>query len=79
MVSKRKSKLRERRFIEKMSSLKFIFTAWACGLLTYIVVAGKADFVQLGTVLASAPLAYCITNVQQKKLYAQLESEENDL
>ena len=72
-------KKRERTFIEKWSSCKWLITVWACGLLTYIVVAGKTDFVQLGTVLASAPLAYCITNVQQKKIYAQLEGEENDL
>lgn len=55
-------------FLEKLKSLKFWFTTWATGLLTYIVIANRVEFLQVAIMLAAAPLGYCITNVVQKKI-----------
>lgn len=66
--------MQSRRFRDKLKSCKFLVTIWAMGLITYIVVAGLTDFLQLCTVLAAAPLAYTAANVYQKKIYSQ----END-
>lgn len=41
---------------------------WAVGLITYIVVAGKVDFLTLATLLATIPLAYLPVNAYQKKI-----------
>ena len=53
---------------KKICSLKFWFTLWATGLLTFIVIANKVEFLQVAIMLAAAPLGYCITNVWQKKI-----------
>lgn len=67
-----KKKLRH----SKWKSTKLWFTLWATAILTFIVVANRPDFVQLGMVLAAAPLAYCYCNVRQKELYNKKEEEE---
>ena len=56
---------------KKLKSTKFWVTLWATALLTYIVVANRVDFSQLGMVLATAPMAYCYCNVKQKELYSK--------
>lgn len=52
----------------KLKSVKTWVVIWAIGLITYIVIAGKADFIQLATLLATIPLAYIPSNVWQKKI-----------
>ena len=52
----------------KLKSVKTWIVIWALGLITYIVIAGKAEFLQLATLLATVPLAYIPSNVWQKKI-----------
>lgn len=52
----------------KLKSVKTWVVLWALGLITYIVVFGKVDFLQLAILLATIPLAYIPTNVYQKKI-----------
>jgi len=52
----------------KLKSVKTWIAFWSLGLITYIVVAGKADFLQLAILLATIPLAYIPSNVAQKKI-----------
>lgn len=52
----------------KLKSVKTWIVIWSLGLITYIVVAGKADFLQLAILLATIPLAYIPSNVVQKKI-----------
>lgn len=52
----------------KLKSVKTWVVLWALGLITYIVVSGKVDFLQLAILLATIPLAYIPTNVYQKKI-----------
>ena len=60
--------MKESSFWRKFKSLKAIFTLWATGLLTYIVIANRVEFLQVAIMLAAAPLGYCLTNVWQKKI-----------
>jgi len=52
----------------KLKSVKTWVVAWALGLITYIVVKDKVDFIQLAVLLATIPLAYIPSNVYQKKI-----------
>lgn len=52
----------------KLKSVKTWIVLWALGLITYIVVSGKVDFLQLAILLATIPLAYIPSNVYQKKI-----------
>jgi hypothetical protein len=52
----------------KFKSVKTWIVIWSLGLITYIVIAGKAEFLQLATLLATIPLAYIPSNVLQKKI-----------
>ena len=52
----------------KLKSVKTWIVVWAVGLITYIVVAGKVDFLTLATLLATIPLAYLPVNAYQKKI-----------
>lgn len=52
----------------KLKSVKTWVVLWALGLITYIVVSGKVDFIQLAILLATIPLAYIPSNVYQKKI-----------
>lgn len=54
--------------VNKLKSVKNIIVAWALGLITYIVISGKTDFLQLSILLATIPLAYIPSNVYQKKI-----------
>lgn len=51
---------------KKLGSRKLWLTLWCCAMVTYIVVADKADFTGLATVLSAAPLVYCGVNVYDK-------------
>ena len=57
----------------KLKSVKNIIVAWALGLITYIVIRDKTDFLQLAVLLATIPLAYIPTNVYQKKIEKERE------
>lgn len=61
---------------KKWKSTKFWFTLWATGLLTFIVLANRMEFAQLGMVLAAAPMAYCYCNVKQKELFSNRIGED---
>ena len=52
----------------KLKSVKTWVVVWALGLITYIVIADKVDFIQLAVLLATIPLAYVPVNVWQKKI-----------
>lgn len=52
----------------KFKSVKTWIVIWTLGLITYIVVSGKNDFLQLAILLATIPLAYIPSNVVQKKI-----------
>lgn len=58
----------------KLKSVKTWIVLWALGLITYIVVSGKVDFLQLAILLATIPLAYIPTNVYQKKIEKEQEN-----
>lgn len=57
----------------KLKSVKNIVVMWAVALITYIVVAGKADFIPVAQMLGAIPAAYIPCNVWQKK---KLEGEK---
>lgn len=52
----------------KLASVKTWVVIWALTLISYIVIAGKTDFLQLAVLLATIPLAYIPSNVVQKKI-----------
>lgn len=52
----------------KLASVKTWIVIWALTLISYIVIAGKTDFLQLAVLLATIPLAYIPSNVVQKKI-----------
>ena len=58
----------------KLKSVKTWVVLWALGLITYIVVSSKVDFLQLAILLATIPLAYIPTNVYQKKIEKEREN-----
>lgn len=62
----------------KLKSVKFWVTVWAMLLLSFIVIMNRTDFVQLGTILATAPMAYCYANVKQKELLNKLTNTGDD-
>ena len=53
-------------FSNKLKSRKLWVTVWAMAMVTYIVIAGKTDFISLATVLSAAPLVYCGVNAYGK-------------
>lgn len=59
--------------MNKLKSVKTWVVIWTLGLITYIVIAGKAEFLQLATLLAAIPLAYIPSNVWQKKIMENKE------
>ena len=63
----KKNKVLER-IILKLTSSKLWLTAWACFLITYIVVKGLSDFFGIGLALCSIPLSYFAVNEIQKYL-----------
>ena len=52
----------------KLASVKTWIVIWALALISYIVIDGKTDFLQLAVLLATIPLAYIPSNVVQKKI-----------
>ena len=55
--------------MKKVKSVKVLITIWAIGLITYIVIANRVDFINLAHLLASIPMIYLPVNVWQKKIF----------
>ena len=64
-----------RTFINKLKSTKFLVTLWCIGLVTFIVVTNKPDFVPIATILSAAPMVYCGVNVKQKEIYNKRDEQ----
>lgn len=62
----------------KLKSVKTWIVVWAIGLITYIVVASKVDFLTLATLLATIPLAFIPANIAQKKIEGDLENGKQE-
>ena len=62
----------------KFKSVKTWIVIWTLGLITYIVVSGKNDFLQLAILLATIPLAYIPSNVVQKKIEKDETEKSNE-
>ncbi len=67
-MSEETEKSEEKRH-SKLKSAKLWVTAWAIAMVTYIVVANRADFMTIAQWLCGVPLAYIGANVWQKKIY----------
>lgn len=53
----------------KLKSLKNLLVLWAVFLTTYIVVAGKQEFLSVAMLLAGAVIVYFPVNVKQKEIF----------
>ncbi len=53
----------------KLKSLKNLLVLWAVVLTTYIVVAGKQEFLSVAMLLAGAVIVYFPVNVKQKEIF----------
>lgn len=58
----------------KLTSAKLWITLWAIGLVTYIVIANRTEFINIAYPLCFVPLGYLGVNVWQKQIY----SKENE-
>lgn len=55
-------------FLRKITSIKTLVTFWCLGIITYIIVTEKTDFMLIAQLLCSVPLGYLGLNVYQKKI-----------
>ena len=53
----------------KLKSVKFWVTLWALGMISYIVIGNRTEFVLVAQLIYSIPLVYLGVNVWQKKIY----------
>lgn len=63
--------------LNKLKSLTFWCTIWSIVIITYIVVAGKIDFISLALALSVMPVAYAAKSTITKKIYK--EGEDNEI
>lgn len=61
--------------MNKLKSVKLWVTIWACGLLTYIVVADKTNWSNLALAISAIPIAYGPLNISQKNILKNKERE----
>lgn len=61
----------------KLKSTKLWITIWAIAIITYIIIAGKADFYGIAQLLCSIPLSYVVANVAQKAIYSKIDTTIN--
>lgn len=61
----------------KVKSVKLWVTIWSMAMITYIVIAGKADFYGVAQLLCSVPLSYVVANVAQKAIYKKYDTNES--
>lgn len=60
----------------KLKSAKLWISLWAMGIITYIVISGKSEFLQLAVLLSTIPLAFIPANVWQKKILSDLDKND---
>lgn len=53
----------------KLTSAKLWVTLWAIGMVSFIVIANRIDFMTIAQPLCFIPLGYLGVNVWQKKIY----------
>ena len=53
----------------KLKSVKLWVTLWAIGMVTFIVIANRTEFLNIAQPLCFVPLGYLGANVWQKKIY----------
>lgn len=53
----------------KLTSAKLWVTLWAIAMVSFIVIADRAEFMTIAQWLCAVPLAYIGANVYQKKIY----------
>lgn len=53
----------------KLTSAKVWVTLWAIGMVSFIVIANRSEFMTIAQWLCAVPLAYIGANVWQKKIY----------
>lgn len=53
----------------KLTSAKLWVTIWAIGLVSFIVIANRTEFMSIAQPLCFVPLGYLGVNVWQKKIY----------
>ena len=65
--------------LKKLKSFKNLLVLWAVFIITYIVVAGKQEFLSVAMLLAGAVIVYFPVNVKQKEIFnnKNLDKGEN--
>jgi hypothetical protein len=53
----------------KLASVKLWVTLWAIFMVSFIVIANRAEFMNIAQPLCFVPLGYLGVNVWQKKIY----------
>lgn len=61
--------------MNKLRSIKFWVTAWACAFITYAMFANKTEWTNVVMALTAIPISYSYFNVKQKELFNK-EKEE---
>ena len=61
-------------FLKKLTSIKTLVSIWACALISYIVIADKANFLVIAQMLCAVPLAYIGANVWQKQIFSRSDN-----
>ena len=53
----------------KLTSAKLWVTLWAIGMVSFIVITNRTDFMSIAQPICFVPLGYLGANVWQKKIY----------
>lgn len=62
----------------KLKSTKLWITVWGIGLISYIVIACRTEFLRIAELLCSLPLSYVVANVAQKAIYRKKNDGERN-
>ena len=62
--------------LTKLKSLTFWCTIWSIILISYIVIAGRTDFVSLALALSVMPVAYAAKSTITKKYFTGENNNE---
>lgn len=65
-----------KQFLKKLTSIKTLALIFCCFLLSYIVISGKTEFLEIAKILAYAPLSYFIVNVTQDFIFKNKSTDE---
>lgn len=58
---------------KKLTSSKLWITLWSMGILTFVIIANRTEFMTIAQMLCAVPLAYIGGNVIQKKIITDAE------